>query len=146
MAWSQTPPAPATAPAAGGASISSNAPTAEDFAALGEARLTALKAGLKLKPDQEKSWSGFEATIRDLTKQRQDRFNQRVKERQDASKGQATAQASTPGDILRVRAKSMTQAAADLTRYADAIDVLYKSLDDEQKRRMPVLMAGLTPR
>jgi nitrate/nitrite-specific signal transduction histidine kinase len=113
------------------------------MAALGDARLAALKIGLKIKPDQEKSWTSFEATIRDLTKQRQDRFTQSVKERQDASKAQAAA---SPGDVLRVRAKSMTQAAADLTRYADAIDPFYKSLDDEQKRRMLVLMSGLTPR
>ena len=144
LARAQAPASPQSGSSA--ASAPSNAPTAEDFAALGDARLAALKIGLKLKPDQEKSWTSFEATIRDLTKQRQDRVNQFVKERQEASKGQATAPVSSPGDILRVRAKSLTQAAADLTRYADAIDVLYKSLDDEQKRRMPVLMAGLSPR
>jgi zinc resistance-associated protein len=144
LAWSQTPPAPASSQPAGGSgnSAASNAPTPEDVAALGDARLAALKIGLKIKPDQEKGWTSFEATIRDLTKQRQDRLNQLIKERQDASK----AQASSPADVLRIRAKSMTQAAADLVRYADAIDPFYKGLDDEQKRRMLVLMTGLTPR
>jgi zinc resistance-associated protein len=144
LAWSQTPAAPASPqPAASsGTSAPGNAPTPEDVAALGDARLAALKIGLKIKPDQEKGWTSFEATIRDLTKQRQDRLNQLIKERQDASK----AQSSSPADVLRIRAKSMTQAAADLVRYADAIDPFYKSLDDEQKRRMLVLMAGLTPR
>jgi zinc resistance-associated protein len=144
LAWSQASPAPASSqPAASsGTSAASNAPTAEDVAALGDARLAALKSGLKIKPDQEKGWTSFEATIRDLTKQRQDRLNQIIKERQDASK----AQTSSPADVLRIRAKSLTQAAADLARYADAIDPFYKSLDDEQKRRMLVLMTGLTPR
>jgi zinc resistance-associated protein len=139
LAWAQTPPAPA---AGGGSAAASNAPTPEDIAALSDARLAALKAGLKLKADQEKSWTSFETTVRDLAKQRQDRFAQLVKDRQSAPKGQI----SSPGDVMRTRAKTMTQAAADLTRYADALDPLYKALDDEQKHRMLVLMTGLMPR
>src|SRR5208337_3359056 len=37
----------------------------EDFAALTDARVAALKAGLKLTPDQEKSWPAVEAAIRE---------------------------------------------------------------------------------
>jgi zinc resistance-associated protein len=145
LVWSQTPPAQGSTqpPAAGGGSTApSNAPTPEDVAALSDARLAALKIGLKIKPDQEKNWTSFETTIRDLAKQRQDRFTQLVKDRQNPPKGQT----SSPADVLRVRAKSMTQAAGDLTRYADAIDPLYKTLDDDQKHRMLVLMTALTPR
>ena len=141
--WSQTPAAPTNSPtsATSGDSASSNAPRAEDVAALSDARLAALKIGLKLKPDQEKGWTAFESTVRDLAKQRQDRFSQLTKERQSLPKGQL----ASPADALRLRAKSMTQVAADLTRYADVIDPLYKSLDDDQKRRMLVLMTGLMP-
>jgi hypothetical protein len=140
LACSQTPLAPANVPAASGNSTPSNAPKPEDVAALGDARLVAIKIGLKLKPDQEKGWTAFESTVRDLAKQRQDHFNELTKERQNLPKGQM----ASPADVLRLRAKSMTQVAADLTHYADAIDPLYKSLDDEQKRRMLVLMTGLT--
>jgi zinc resistance-associated protein len=144
LVWSQTPPAQGSAqqPAAGSPAAPSNTPTPEDVAALSDARLAALKIGLKLKPDQEKNWTSFETTIRDLAKQRQERFAQFVKDRQNPPK----APAAGPGDVLRIRAKSMTQAAGDLTRYADAIDPLYKTLDDDQKRRMLVLMTALTPR
>ena len=131
VVWSQTPAAPPTGTTAAG-----NA----DLAALSDARLAALKLGLKLKPDQEKGWTAFESAIRDLAKQRQDRFNELTKERQNLPKGQL----ASPADIMRLRAKSMSQAAADMTRYADAIDPLYKSLDDEQRRRMLVLTTGLT--
>src|ERR1700761_8948416 len=51
-------------------------PTAEDVAALTDARIAALKTGLKLSAEQEKNWPAVEAAIRDLAKQRADRIAQ----------------------------------------------------------------------
>src|SRR5262249_21226126 len=48
-------------------------PSVEDMRAFGEARLAALKAGLALTPEQEKSWPAFEQAARELTKLRIDR-------------------------------------------------------------------------
>jgi zinc resistance-associated protein len=113
-------------------------PSAEDVAALADSRMAALKTGLKIKPDQEKAWSAFEAVIRDLAKQRADRLAELINESQKTPRPAIV----NPADVLRLRAKSMTQSAADLSKYADAIDPLFKSLDDGQKRRFLVLLAG----
>lgn len=103
--------------------------TAEDAQAFADARVAALKAGLKLTPEQEKNWPPVEAAIRDLAKQRFDR----ISARRDAPRER------DPIERLRLRADAMTQTGAGLKRLADAADPLYKSLDDGQKRRMLTL-------
>jgi len=60
--------------------------SAEDAAAFSEARIAALKAGLTLKPDQEKNWKPFETAMRDMAKQSADRASQRMAERKDTTK------------------------------------------------------------
>jgi zinc resistance-associated protein len=111
------------------------APSAEDTAAFSDARIAALKAGLKLKPEQEKNWTPMETALRDFAKQRSDRLAQRL----------GAAPASNPVEVLRSRADSMNASAAALKRLADAAEPLYKSLDDGQKQRMFVLMTGMRP-
>lgn len=106
--------------------------TAEDAQAFADARVAALKAGLKLTAEQEKNWPPVEAAIRDLAKQRYDR----ISARRDAPRDR------DPIDRLRQRADAMSAAAAGLKRLADAADPLYKSLDDNQKRRALVLARG----
>src|SRR5689334_25000773 len=54
---------------------------AEDVAAFTDARIAALKAGLKLTPDQEKNWPAVETAIRDLAKQRADRMKEHADRR-----------------------------------------------------------------
>jgi hypothetical protein len=108
-------------------------PTAEDAAALAEARIAALKAGLKLTPEQEKNWPPVEAAIRELAKERFARMEQRHTEREQR---QAPPD---PVQRMRERADAMTAAAAGLKRLADAADPLYKSLDENQKRRFVML-------
>jgi len=53
-------------------------PTAEDITAFGEARIAALHAGLKLTAEQEKNWPPVEAALRELAKQRSERFAARA--------------------------------------------------------------------
>lgn len=50
----------------------------EDRAAMADARIAAVKAGLKLTPDQEKLWPPLETAVRDFTKLRADRANARM--------------------------------------------------------------------
>lgn len=107
---------------------------AEDIAAFGDARIAALKAGLKLTAEQEKNWSAVEAALRDLAKQRADRFSAR----------QAQANANPPATVdpvtrLGQRADQMAQNAAGMKKLADAAGPLYKSLDDSQKQRFAML-------
>ena len=57
----------------------------EDRAAFADARIAAVKAGLKLNADQEKLWPPVEAAVRDFAKLRIDRANARMNARRDDS-------------------------------------------------------------
>lgn len=107
----------------------------EDRAALTDARIAAVKAGLKLTPDQEKLWPPVEAAVRDFAKMRIDRANARMNAKPDDN-------AQNPDDPvarLRERADTMAATAAAMKRIADAADPLYKTLDEGQKRRLAIL-------
>jgi zinc resistance-associated protein len=104
-------------------------PSAEDITAFGEARIAALHAGLKLTPEQEKNWPAVESALRDLAKQRSERFAARA----------SADRPSDPVERLNLRAEVMGQRAAALKKLADAAAPLYKSLDDSQKRRFVML-------
>jgi len=107
----------------------------EDRAAFTDARIAAVKAGLKLTPDQEKLWPPVEAAVRDLAKLRIDRANARMNAQQNDSQD---AQ-KDPVARLRERADTMATTAAAMKKIADAADPLYKTLDDGQKRRLAIL-------
>jgi len=114
-------------------------PTAEDFSAFADARVAALKAGLKLTPEQEKNWPAVETAVRDLAKQRGDRMRDRAEKRDERRNAQSTDMI----ERLRQRADRMTESAGNLKRLADASEPLYKSLDDGQKRRLAMLSRNL---
>ena len=108
----------------------------EDRAAFTDARIAAVKAGLKLTPDQEKLWPPVEAAVRDFAKLRIDRANARMNAERDSQDSQKP---SDPVARLRDRADTMAATAAAMKRIADAADPLYKTLDDGQKRRLTLL-------
>jgi zinc resistance-associated protein len=116
-------------------------PSAEDVAALTDARVAGLKAGLKLTAEQEKNWPAVETAIRDLAKDRGDRIKERAA-RREARRGGDTARQAGPDAIARLRqgADAMTARAASLKKLADASEPLYKGLDDGQKRRFAMLL------
>jgi len=104
-------------------------PSAEDQRAFGDARLAGLKAGLTLNAEQEKNWPAFEQAARDFGKLRMDR-----------RAAMRNAQPSEdPVERLRQRAATFSDTGAALQKLADATDPLYKSLDENQKRRFVVL-------
>jgi zinc resistance-associated protein len=104
-------------------------PSTEDLRAFGEARLAALKAGLTLTAEQEKYWPAFEQAARELGKLRLDRMS-----------AMRNASASDdPVERLRQRATALSDTGAALKKLAEATDPLYKSLDENQKRRFSVL-------
>src|SRR5207249_43015 len=78
---------------------------------------------------QEKNWPAFELAARDLGKLRLDRMNAM----RDAAPG------NDPVERLRQRATAFSDTGAALKKLADATDPLYKSLDENQKRRFAVL-------
>lgn len=109
----------------------------EDRAAFTDARIAAVKAGLKLSPDQDKLWPPVESAVRDFAKLRIDRANARMNVPRDDSRD--SQRSDDPVARLRERAETMGTTAAALKRIADAADPLYKTLDDGQKRRLAIL-------
>ena len=103
--------------------------SAEDISAFGEARIAAVHAGLKLTAEQEKSWPAVESALRDLAKQRSERFAARA----------SADKPKDPVERLNLRAEAMTQRGAALKKLADASGPLYKSLDEGQKHRFTML-------
>src|SRR6202795_5225902 len=89
----------------------------EDRAGFIDARIAAVKAGLKLTPDQEKLWPPVEAAVRDLAKQRIDRANARMNAERDSQDSQKPAD---PVARLRERADTMAATATAMKRIADA--------------------------
>ena len=116
-------------------------PNVEDMRAFADARLAALHAGLGLTPDQEKNWPPFEQASREMAKLRLDRVAAAVATRRDRQ-----PQSEDPADRMHRRAAAMTETGASLKKVADAIDPLYKSLSDGQKRRFAMLEHMLAPR
>jgi zinc resistance-associated protein len=103
--------------------------SAEDMSAFVDARIAALRAGLRLNPDQEKTWPAFEQAARDFGKMRIDRFAAR-RDQQPAA---------DPIERLHRRADALTTRGTALKRLADAAAPLYQSLDEAQKRRFAML-------
>jgi gas vesicle protein len=96
-----------------------------DFAA----RTARIKADLRLTPEQEKNWPGFESAMSDMGK--------RYGDRQTALQANRTQQ-KAPADVieqLRDEAQFLSERSADRKTLADGAQPLYASLDDQQKRR-----------
>ena len=96
-----------------------------------------IKADLRLTPEQEKNWSGFESAMKDLGKRDADRQIALQAER---------AQQKVPFDAIeqmREEAKFMSERSADRKALADAAQPLYASLDDQQKRRFARQLLGM---
>jgi LTXXQ motif family protein len=111
--------------------------SAEDRAAMADAKIAAVHAGLKLTADQEKLWPPVESAVRDLVKIRIDRA--KAREAAEAAANGADLPQPDPVTRLRNRADRMAATATALKKIADAADPLYKTLDDGQKRRLSML-------
>ena len=98
--------------------------SAEDRAALADAHIAALKAGLKLTSAQEKNWPAFESTLRDVMKARA----ARMMEMHDKAKEHHEHHDFIEG--LHEGAKALTTRASEMDKIADAAKPLYDSLDE----------------
>lgn len=117
--------------------------SAEDRAAFLDARIAAVKAGLKLTAEQEKLWGPVEQTARELGKKWSERMAARREEWQKRRAERKENAERAPVDQierLRQRAETMAERAADLKRFADAAQPLYATLDEAQKRRLQTLI------
>ncbi len=101
--------------------------------AFADARIAALKAGLQVKPEQEKNWPALEAALRDAAKARIARMAE--------WREKAPAPFETdPLGALQRRAHYMTARAGELEKLAAAAKPLYDSLDEAQRRRFGALV------
>jgi zinc resistance-associated protein len=121
LAYAQQPP--------GGPGPHHQRSSVDNVAAFADARIAALKAGLRLTTEQEKLWPTLESAIRDLVESRIDRMNAR----RDAPRTR------NPIERLRARADLLSRRGAELKRLAEAAGPLYDSLDEAQKYRFRVL-------
>jgi len=111
-------------------------PSAEDLAAFSDARIAALKAGLRLTTEQEKHWPAVENALRERAKLRAERITE-FRDRQRLP--DAAQRERNVVERLRRRADVMTTEAATLKRLVEAVEPLYQSLDDNQKQRFALL-------
>ena len=110
----------------------------EDLAAFTDARVAALRAGLKLTPDQEKLWPPVEDALRGFVTLRREQVRAWRE-----SRGQNRD--DIPG-LLRGMADRQAARADALRKLADAATPLYASMDEGQKRRALVLARSFRPR
>jgi LTXXQ motif family protein len=108
--------------------------SADDMRAFADARIAALRAGLALRPEQEKNWPPFEQALRAAAKDRIDR----AQARQAAGDG-GEPQTGDPVERLKRVADAMSRRGAVLKQIADTAAPLYQSLDDAQKNRFRML-------
>ncbi|MBM3530231.1 MAG: hypothetical protein FJX62_19285, partial [Alphaproteobacteria bacterium] len=105
-------------------------PSAEDVAAFADARIAALKAGLKLTAEQEKHWPAVEAALRDLGKQRADRMKERFERRAEHREARRGGERDRTGadaiERMRRGADAMGTRSAALKKLADAAEPLHK--------------------
>jgi hypothetical protein len=93
---------------------------------------------LRLTPEQDKNWSGFESATNDMGK--------RYADRQTAMQADR-AQPKGPADVieqLRNEAQFLSDRSVDRKTLADAAQPLYASLDDQQKRQFAKALLDLT--
>jgi len=100
--------------------------TAEQIVANSDANIERIKNDLKLTPEQEKHWTGFNSAMHYLGHNGADRLNLRI----------ARAKRDPPDDIIeqmRNEAQFLNDRAVDQRNVADAAEPLFASLDAKQK-------------
>jgi zinc resistance-associated protein len=123
-AFAQTSPAPTPAPA------QSPRAARPDLASLVDARVAAIQAGLKLTPEQQQFWPPVEQAIRSF-----------AAERGETAEPQRQG-ADVPDFMQRLerRAERASQQGQRLHALATAVEPLWASLDERQKRLLPILI------
>jgi hypothetical protein len=111
--------------------------TAEQIVASSDANIERIKTELKLTPEQEKHWAGFNSAMHYLGHNGADRLNLRI----------ARAKRDPPDDIIeqmRNEAQFLNDRAVDQRNVADAAEPLFAALDDKQKATFIQEMVNLS--
>ncbi len=106
----------------------------EDHATLVDAKIAALKTGLKLTTGQEKNWESLEKVLREVAAAR------------SARKAEARQQASDMLDKdeviagMKLGARLLKARSEDLEKVSEAAAPLFASMDEAQKHRFALLL------
>lgn len=120
-----------------------------DREALVDARIAAIRAGLRLTAEQEPLFAPVEQAIRDQAQQRMERWGEmrerraemRGMSREERREQRAERQAERDFmDRVQMRADRAAESATRLSTLASAMNPLWESLDENQQRLLPVLM------
>lgn len=149
-------PAPAAPPAA---TSTAPAPAADnragplsraDMAALADARIAAIQAGLKLTGDQQRLWGPVERALRaqmeervERMEERNERREERAERREDRRAGRAVERRDDRMDYMeRIEHRSAEAAeqAERMRNLAAAMKPFWASLDENQRRLLPRLV------
>ncbi len=106
--------------------------TVADREAFTDARIAGIQAGLKLTPEQRNLWSPVEAALRAQAAARAERVAAREADR--------TAERPDLMQRLDRRAARVKERAEGLQGLASAMRPFWASLDEAQKRRLPLLL------
>lgn len=109
-------------------------PSAADMKSLTDMRVGIVKAALQMTPEQEQYWPAVEEAIRNRAKNRQARL-ERIAELHENGPMEALGE-HNPVELLQRRADRLIQRGNDLKKLAEAWEPLYKTLSEDQKRRM----------
>jgi hypothetical protein len=105
--------------------------------ALMDQRMSFVKAGLQLTPDQARYWPAVEDALH---------ARAQTQYAQMAALADQLGREIDPVALYRVRANAMAQQSADMKRLVDAWEPLSRSLAPDQRERMHVLAAvGVMP-
>jgi hypothetical protein len=101
-------------------------PSNENTKAYIDASVAAVKASLELTPEQERHWAGLEQALREVTETRLER-SEALHERNAPE---------DPLETMRDQADELSERAGALRKLATGIEPLYRTLSDQQKRRL----------
>jgi hypothetical protein len=132
FAFAQGPGGPG-APAAGEQRGGRQGMSQDDFNRFVDARIAAIKTGLKLTADQERLWPPVEDAIRRNAGERFTRFEQRRAARDQRQSMDFMQQLETRGTM-------MTENAQRASALATAMRPLWNTFSEDQKRIAPRLM------
>ncbi|MGO4574290.1 Spy/CpxP family protein refolding chaperone [Microvirga sp. 2TAF3] len=135
VAYAQPAPPPAGGPGGPG---SRPQMSRADFDSLTDARIAAIQAGLKLTPDQQKLWGPVEQALRAQAATRIQRIEEFRQQRSRTERPDLMQR-------LELRSTAATKNAENLNALSTAMKPLWASLDDRQKRLLPILINAGRP-
>jgi hypothetical protein len=109
-------------------------PNDADMTKLTDMRVGVVKSALQMTPDQEKLWPPVEAAIRARAKNRQARMERLAELHENAATDALGGH--SPIELMQHRADRLIQRGNDMKKLAEAWEPLYKTLNEDQRKRM----------